>query len=140
MQRRDLFKGGLLGIFGWLFSKDKDLSTKEYKWGSIGGPRLFGEIPKKIFSSKIKNVFLDGEDVTNDCYYFNQKTGIVRLYKRHNNHFYMEYMQTKKPVEKTVDAEYAWVDLEGKKTLVLTNPIQLATKHRSGEVTIIEKT
>ncbi len=129
MKRRDLLTGSLLGITG-LFS-----TTKEYKRGHVENANTTRFIPTK----QVKTVYLNGENVTDRCYSFNEKDGVVHLYKHLKNKPYMEYIKDNTPINPQGIAEYAWVDIKGEKTFVQTNPTQIAREIRHGKVVIIEK-
>lgn len=134
MKRRDLLKGGLLaGIAGWF---SISTSKKYFKYSFIPKKEIF--VPPR----QVEKVYLDGEDVTDRCYYCNEQEGIVHLYKQSVDFpksFYMEYIGDKTLMKKDSYKQYAWIDYEGKKTFVEINPAELAREIRHGEVVIILK-
>ena len=106
------------------------------KWSEITPSHQGAEF---ITVSKVKKVMLDGKDVTNRCYSFDQHQGFVGLYKRSTNGgFYVEHLDGT-PKKEGEEKEYAWVEINGKKTMVHTNPTRIAKELCQGRVEIVEE-
>lgn len=137
--RRSFLGSNLFGMVLGLFGYSNDAI---YKWSSTTSNTILPSAEKLdgryVPPKQVSRVTINGKDVTNRCFYANEREGTVRLFKRDSGgYFYNAYIGSGEPTNKK-DKEYAWIDYKGRKTFVEIEPTDIAQETLHGVVSIEE--